>query len=227
MGSAAGDCQLTFHFDQSGDADTFTCPFSVIEYTGTLTYVPASNLVAGAMALSQTGKSTNTLQGGLQFSKPSPNPGGLLTLNAGSWTNAVGQNYSHPAFGLWRTVRSTIFNDAFEMADGDPQTPAADYQSWMLAIEDSNDYDADGIPDLADDLYSVPRVPVLTWLSPGTNQFLLLSGEVSRQHSIEAVTSLSDTNWQTVAAFTLNSDPQLLIPPPLTNSAMFWRAVAR
>ena len=55
------------------------------------------------------------------------------------------------------------------MQDGDPNTAEADYVSWNLSIDDTNDADHDTIPDFSDDPQAAPaRQPKLTLaLSPG------------------------------------------------------------
>jgi hypothetical protein len=48
------------------------------------------------------------------------------------------------------TRNGYIYSAIVELIDGEPNTFWADYQKWLIAIEDTNDSDEDGIPDLSD-----------------------------------------------------------------------------
>jgi hypothetical protein len=227
-GSVVGDCQLTFTFNLSGLVQTFNCQFSLIDYSGTLTYTPGSNTVSSCVVLSQSGHTTNILHGAMLFTKPLTNLSGQVTLQPGGWTNQNGQSVNYPETIMFRSfLRPNAYLDGFGMADGDPQTAVPDYPNWQITIVDHNDYDLDGISDLADDLYFLPRPPHLEWVRDGTNYFFRLSGDMWRQHDIQEAESIGSTNWQTVATFTLMNDPQLLHGPDFSAPSKFWRAVAR
>ena len=71
-----------------------TCPFTLLEYTGPLTYTPGSNTVSAAVSLTQTGNPANTLKGPIVFMKSSTDRFNTLTNQPGIWTNAALQTLS-------------------------------------------------------------------------------------------------------------------------------------
>ena len=113
-------------------------------------------------------------------------------------------------------------------ADGDPSTVAPDYQSWTLSIDDTNDANANGIPDFSDDpaLALPPRAPRLS-LTPGaTNLWLTISGDTGHTNDIQELDSLMTTNWHTKLSLTLTNDPQTVSLSLPTNQTKFWRVLA-
>ena len=78
-GSKDGTCQLDLNDDTYGDLGTYTCPFTLLEYTGPLTYTPGSNTVSATISLTQTGNSANTLLGPVTFVKSSTDHFNTLT----------------------------------------------------------------------------------------------------------------------------------------------------
>ena len=228
-GSPTGTCVMVFTFNQPQTPLTFTHQFTLIEYKGTLTYTPGSNPVPCTFSMTQTGWPTKLLQGVMQFTRPVTNTSGLLTLNAGSWTNENSQALIYPAatagrLSMWPTNYAVLV----EFNDGNPDTIAPDYNLWVLSVDDANDTDFDGIPDLADDSFSsLPRAPHLTMTKTGTNLFLTISGDVGRQHLIQESDSLAPSNWQTVVSLTLPSDPQTVLLGLPTTENRFWRVIAQ
>ena len=61
------------------------------------------------------------------------------------------------------TRNGNTYSAVIELTDGDSSTSWPDYQKWLLLIEDTNDFDGDGIPDLSDpaQLKAMPWVPLL------------------------------------------------------------------
>lgn len=59
----------------------------------------------------------------------------------------------------FRRVGNRYLGD-LELADGDTRTSWADYTHWALVISDANDLDANGIPDLSDDMVFAPVIVV-------------------------------------------------------------------
>ena len=59
-----------------------------------------------------------------------------------------------------------LYSATVELSDGGFNTFWADYQKWQIVIQDPNDSDADGIPDLSDlsnlqDSMTMPWIPLL------------------------------------------------------------------
>jgi hypothetical protein len=227
-GSRTGTCALTFHNSSFGNL-VFIAVFDVLEYTGQLTYTPGSNTVSGTMELTQTGDSSITLQAPLEFIKVSTNRFNKLTLQASAWTNASLQTLnSFQSVCTRDVIWPTNYFGNLTFDDGDPNTGAADYYAWVLSIDDMNDADHDGIPDLSDDPFiSLARRPVLTLARGATNCWLTIAGDINHLHEIQESTNLVSTNWVTVMSFTLTNDPQTVSLPLPTAGSKFLRVRAQ
>jgi hypothetical protein len=228
-GSPTGTCQMVFTFDLPRAPLAFTHMFTLLEYKGTLEYTPGSNAVSGVVSMAQTGFPTNILQGVMQFTKPVTNPSGQLSLDAGVWTNGSAQIVGYPAASLNRVSGwPTNFSASLELGDGYPQTSAPDYRFWVISIDDTNDSDLDGIPDIADTpAVFMPRTPYLTMAMTDSNLNLTISGDVGRQHLIQESEYLSPADWQTVQIVSLLSDPQTFLLPLPSSTSRFWRVIAQ
>ena len=230
-GSLNGTCLLDLNDDFFGDLGTYTCPFTLLEYTGPLTYTPGSNTVSAAVNLVQTGNPANTLKGPIIFFKSSTDPFNTLTNQPGIWTNASSQMFFSFSEIFTRGIPNWPTNYAgyVYFTDGDPSTLGADYQLWILSINDTNDTNVNGIPDFSDNPASVtpPRAPHLS-LAPGpTNLLLTVSGGVGHTNQIQQIASLSTTNWLTTQSFLQTNDPQVVSLPLPSGSPKFWRVVAQ
>jgi hypothetical protein len=230
-GSKDGTCQLDLNDDTYGDLGTYICPFTVLEYTGPLTYTPGSNTVSATISLAQTGNSANTLQGPVTFVKSSTDHFNTLTNQPGVWTNTALQTLSFDSEIFSRGIPTwpTNYIGYVFFADGDPTTASSDYQLWVLSIDDTNDANANGIPDFSDDPASVtpPRVPHLSLALGKTNLLLTISGSVGHTNQIQEIGSLTLTNWQTTLAFLLTNDPQVISLPLPAGTSKFWRVTAQ
>ncbi|HUA67697.1 MAG TPA: hypothetical protein VMA13_04040 [Candidatus Saccharimonadales bacterium] len=230
-GSPNGTCLLDLVDDTFGDLGTYTCPFTLLEYTGPLTYTPGSNTVSAAIALTQTGNSANTLQGPIVFIKSTSDRFDVLTNQPGVWTNAASQALSFTNEVFIRNIPSWPTNYAgyVYFADGNPSTAAPDYQLWVLSIDDSNDANDNGIPDFSDDPSTVtpPRAPLLSIALGATNVLITISGDVGHTDQIQEIGSLTSTNWQTALSFLQTNDPQVVSLPLPVNTPEFWRAAAQ
>jgi hypothetical protein len=222
-GSTSGTCSLHFDF---GD---FDCPFSILEYTGPLSYTPGSNTVSGNIAVTNTADATQQIFGPIAFVKSATNRFNALELQPGGWTNAAMQSLTFTNADFQRRLSwPTNYNGVVLFDDGDPSTPVPDYQLWGLSIDDPNDANKNGIPDFSDDpLSALPRRPLLTLTRGATNLFLSISGDVGRTHQIQQTSSLTITNWQTVQTLTLTNDPQIVALPIPAGGAAFWRVSAQ
>jgi hypothetical protein len=61
------------------------------------------------------------------------------------------------------TRDGNTYSAVVELTDGEPTTSWADYQKWLIHIEDTNDSDGDGIPDLSDPT-APPKTKAMPWL---------------------------------------------------------------
>ncbi len=230
-GSATGTCTYQLP-DPSNpfNSITFTHTFELLEYTGPLIYTPGSNTVAASINLSQTGDPANTLLGPVNFDKSTADHFNTLTNQPGVWTNAASQTLAFDGEIFSRDAAwPTNYYGYVYFTDGDPTTGDADYQLWMLSIDDASDADVDGIPDFSDDPDSVtpPLAPTLS-LTPGqTNLWLTISDDIGHTNLIQETDSLTSTNWQTILSLTLTNNPQTVSLPLPAGQAGFWRALAQ
>ncbi|HEX5400087.1 MAG TPA: hypothetical protein VFY06_13665 [Verrucomicrobiae bacterium] len=227
-GSKDGTCTLVFKSLAYGSDDTFSCPFELIEYAGPLAYAPGSNTVSAVIQLIQTGNPANTLQGPMDFDKSSTDRFNTLTNQPGTWTNAASQSLSFDSEIFSRVATwPTNYAGYVYFADGDPGTTSPDYRLWVLSIDDTNDANANGIPDFSDvpAVVTPPSEPLVS-LAPGaTNLWLTISGDVGHTNEIQELDSLTATNWQTAVTLKLTNNPQTVSLPLPTNQMKFWRVL--
>lgn len=226
--SSVGTCTLHLSSSFFGPLD-FTHSFELIEYTGLLTYTPGSNAVSGSVNLTQSGNPANTFQGPIQFTKVIPDPFDELQLEPTTWTNAALQTLSlHNNIDtfLRDLLLLTNYSGYVDFDDGDPNTTSADYQSWMLSIDDSNDTDHDGIPDFSDNPQTtLPRRPSLTLARGPTNLLLTISGDINHSYGVQELGSITAINWSNILSLTLTNDPQTVSIPLPSTTTKFWRVV--
>ena len=224
-GARTGTCGLHLVDDAYGDLGTYLHTFTVLQYTGALTYTPGTNTVSGSLNLTNQ---TDQLRGPATFVKSLADPHNLLTLRNVFLTNTalrVLTLYTNNPFYRNQT-RGTNYYGEVDFVDGDFSTVAEDYFGWQFTFDDRNDTNHNGIPDFSDDLVPlVPRRPKLSLARGATNLVLTVSGSVGHLHDIQSVTNVNATNWQTVASLTLTNDPQT-VSLPLPATPKFWRAVA-
>jgi len=228
-GSPGGTCALHLVDNTYGDLGSFNHVFELLEYTGPLLFTPGSNTVAGSINLVQTGDATSDIQGPFQFVKVPTNRFNRLILQPGTWTNGLGQLLTFTNDLFRRDLPwTTNYYGLVQFADGDPNTSAPDYLTWVWSIDDPNDADHDGVPDFSDDPQTPPppRAPVLALTLNSTNLLLSVSGAIGHLHELQQALWLPSTNWQTVVAVTLTNDPQMVSVPYPPVPAAFWRALA-
>lgn len=224
-GSKSGTCVIAI---DDGYFGTFHHTFEILEYTGTLSYTPGSNVVSGTLNLSQTGSPANTLQAPVQFTKSATDRYNELTLQPGVATGMLLSTvHSFTNHLFTRDVAwSTNYAGYFEFSDGDPFT-FEPYNVWVLSINDSADADHDGIPDFSDDAaVPPPRRPALSLAQGMGNLQLTIRGDVGHFHEIQETISLVSPAWQTVQTIQLTSDPQT-VTLSLPAGTRFWRVVAQ
>lgn len=225
-GATAGTCKIHLESAAFGPLVDFTATFGLLEFSGPLTYLPGATNVTGTIQFQQTGSSASLLGGDFQFLKVSTNRFNMLALQPGGWTNASAQTLNFTNDVFQRDVATlTNYFGFVDFADGDPASTEADYQTWILSIDDPNDANANQIPDFSDDPAPSPgQAPRLTIAKTGAQLELTINGEVGRLHELQAVDFVSQTNWTKVLSLALTNDPQIISLPFPTNSTKFWRA---
>jgi hypothetical protein len=227
-GSTTGSCRLSLVGEMFGELPEFTHSFQLLEYKGNLNYTAGTNAITGRVDLVQTEAAANTLSGILTFTRVATNRFNQLTLRAAALTNAASQPMPFATTTLDRDQLSkTNYFGYLDFADGDPATSTADYVDWILSIDDPNDANANGIPDLSDDASSSSPRPPQLGLSRSGNQLLLsISGESGQSYTIQQTSTLNTTNWLKSVSLTLTNDSQEFPLPLPTEQTSFWRATA-
>ncbi|MBM3838904.1 MAG: hypothetical protein FJ398_13245 [Verrucomicrobia bacterium] len=224
-GSVTGTCQVRLTSSTFGQYPTFTHTFQLLEFKGTLSYVPSTNLITGTLKVARTGQEANLLSGATAMTRVATNRFNQVLLLPGSLVGAEGQVLLYAGTGLERDeLTKTNYFGYFAMADGDLKTAATDYLDWVLSIDDPNDANGNGIPDLTDDLAAAgARRPVLR-LARSANQLLLnISGDIGSRLDLETLGSLSAANWSRSLSVTLTNDPHVVVLPLPESAAQFWR----
>jgi hypothetical protein len=228
-GSVVGSCRLQLRGDIFGQLPEFTHAFELIEYTGTFAYTTTTNEITGLMVLEQSAYPASTLAGNLTLTREATNRFDQVRLHSGSLTNAAGEELFYMSSRIGRDVEiGTNYFGLFEFSDGDLSTSAADYLDWLISIDDPNDTNENGIPDLTDDPPAAPLDPPRVELGLSENQLLLsIRGGAGRTFDIEEADSLSQTNWTSALSVTVTSDPQIVELPLPETTTRFWRLRAR
>ncbi|MGC3957059.1 MAG: hypothetical protein QM813_03570 [Verrucomicrobiota bacterium] len=221
-GSRFGTCLLTMNDSILGLMGPFTHTFELIEpFAGTLTYTPGSNTVTGMISLAQTSQGA-PVTGPVALVKSETNRFNLLTFTGGNWTNQS-ETFAFDGGQLTRNPgHPTLYQ-------GSLQNPGGNYRTWKLSIVDTNDANANGIPDLSDDPFTIapPRRPLLALSHAQAHLQLRVSGDVGRTHLVQEAASPSTTSWTTVQSLTLTNDPQFLTLPLPAKSPTFWRVMVQ
>lgn len=224
-GSTIGTCQLRLTSSNFGQYPAFTHTFELLEFTGNLDYTPSTNIVTGTLKLAKTGQAANTLSGAAALTRAATNRFNQVLLLPGSLVGSDGQVLLYSGVGLERDEMSrTNYFGYFDVTDGDPKTVTTDYLDWVLSIDDPNDSNHNGIPDLTDDAVATgPRRPALS-LTRASNQLLLnISGDVGITYDVETLPSLGATVWARGLSVTLTNDPQVVVLPWPSVATQFWR----
>ena len=221
-GASQGTMDLSLHDPILGLMGPFHHTFDLLQYSGTLDYTPGASNVSGSIQVTfnQGGAQMN---GAAQFVKCLTNRFNLLILREGSWTRAGDLPLTFTNTMITRNPsRPTIYQGVIQSSDGP-------YGSWTLWIQDPNDWNQNGIPDLSDDLQiaTPPRRPTLSLACSATNLLLTIRGDVNHVHLIQEAFSPTSGAWTNAESLMLTSDPQVVSLPLPAGRAKFWRVVAQ
>jgi hypothetical protein len=187
----------------------FVHPFEVLEYRGTYSYVPTNEpTVNGDVELTQTGHPARRLRGPMPVEKPESDPLNALVILTSSWAHAQGE--VTPMIGGYLDLDSRYELEYFGymmLEDGDLLTPnETDYETYAIGIDDPNDYDGDGVPDLNDP----PPIlaPVLTMTRSPIAGLLVLrvTGTIGQSLDVQFSPTFLPSVWTSVL-----SEPILLV----------------
>lgn len=238
-GSAEGVVRLDFE-GTVGDllgALSFTVPFELQHYRGTLTYTPPTEVGALVEARIQTqrlGVPGQGFQGA--FPLRLQENGTLIRLGS-QWTGPGGVLFDvlgsldieGVEFPVSRIPRRPQYSGTFFLADGDPSTPfTEEYDVWDLFIADANDSDRDGLPDLSDpaDLPPPQVTPELRLSVAGGNLQLEVKAKAGVTVTMERRDALVSGGWTAVQTFVMANDTDSIVLPPPAEASVFWRVTA-
>lgn len=225
-GSRFGTCVLQMESETFGTLPQFSHQFELLEYAGMLEYETTENGATGTLNLSQTGNESATLTGEIVLAKTGDMPTEELLVQSGSLLNESAQTLTfEPAFDS--LVRDGMnYSGLLSIDDGYPATSTADYFYWVLSIDDSNDADGDGIPDLSDDAVVInpPQPPELEITLTETTVIITIHGEAGREYDLETSDSAQPGSWtfQQSVPLELDSAPVEFDRPDA--GMRFWRA---
>jgi hypothetical protein len=231
-GATSGSYAFTFYDTTISPPNywgTFRGTFSILEYTGTLSYTPGSNAVSGTANLVQTGAPANTWQGPIAFTKVDSDRFNSLTNDPGIWTKAGGASCSFTNHYFFRNpAYPTNYAGYIEFDDDNYRSSMYPYAIWVLSITDTNDANHNGIPDFSDDptVVTPPRRPLISLARTSTNLLFTIRGDTNHVHQIQQVPVVTTSTWQNVTSLTLTTDPQV-IPVALPSTKTFYRVVAQ
>ncbi len=213
--SKDGTCRLAF----PNLGLTFNHTFEVIEYAGTLTYTNAGANISGAVQMTQVQNADNKLEGTLALTKENAN---LLPVTPGSWTHSSGKILAYQASNLERNQTNYLAYLLFD--DGEPASEALDFVVWHLVVNDSNDANGNGIPDLSD--APQPVRPDLGVTRTQTHLLFKVTGEIGRLYDLEESGSLAQPVWSKATSVILSANSQELQWPLPVGQVRFWRLKA-
>lgn len=227
-GSATGSCVLEMEGAIFGVLPTFTHHFELIEYEGTLTYEPGETEVRGTLELMRTGNPEISLTGEVSISRNPVDPVNQIALTAGSWRDQEDRLVAFDNTLIDRDLNlSTNYFGRIVFQDGEPETAAPDFRTWMLSIDDPNDTDGDGIPDLSDNPVTPPPSPPHLALAVDDQELrLTLNGETGRTYTIETSPTVKPGVWTVETTVTLASESQVVSWPRAGGDHLFIRASA-
>jgi hypothetical protein len=225
-GSSTGSCSVQLTAKTFGQLGTFTFTFELLTYKGVLNYTPATNPITGSLNLTNVESASNLLTGPVTLTRADgAKRFNNLTLQAGTLTNAQSQVLSYQAQQIQRDVnRNTNYYGFMIFADGDLTTSTPDFTQWVLSIDDSNDANHNGVPDLSDDPSPPVSTPPLLSLTQSGNQLLLtITAAASQSYQLQEIVSLGQTNWQTTQTVAVTNSPQTVLLPIPETPTRFWR----
>jgi hypothetical protein len=223
--SQDGTCALRLVDAIYGDLGSFSHPFELMEYKGSVFYTPGTTTINCRLMLAQTGVPGELFAGAFKLTKSSVDRFNELTLPPGELTNTTlgALSFAQTTF-LRELPWPTNYYAYIDFVDGDLRTGEPDYQYWTISVDDTNDTNMNGIPDFSDDLsIQAPRLAITVGSGDVT---LLITGSIGRTHLLQESPSLAPESWTTVATFMLTGSPQAISRPrPQVNA--FWRVIAQ
>jgi hypothetical protein len=160
-----------------------------------------------------------TFTGELALSLATP---GEVHLTSTTLTNEQGATFEWAPPTTMDRV-GTGFYELLTVTDGWLYDPRLDFMDWLIVIDDKNDGDGDGIPDLIDPpTVTQATAPTMQIIKTDNGIRLMITGDVGRAYTLEDASSLPAAQWLHPTAVTLTASPHVLDLPAPTEPT-FWR----
>lgn len=232
-GSSSGRCSAYIRQQSLNIDAVFPISFQILEYSGTYRYRVVGSHVDGWVELARRDATDRTLSGPLSLEVLTPD---LVQYAPGSWTTGDGDRMAFSGFlpvgeKLYVEDQSIPFLDRFGtsysglvlMQDGDPTTKFQDYRTWWFRLEDDNDSNGDGIPDLSDPVPTLVVPDMRLGLDAGTGGLRFqIEGCRGLVVVLERSSQMSSATWMPEMTITPQADPEAIVVPT-PDSASFWR----
>ncbi|HVY69196.1 MAG TPA: hypothetical protein VHH73_04675 [Verrucomicrobiae bacterium] len=224
-GSRTGICKLTLVSETFGQLPDFSVTFTIFTYTGQFDYTRILETAQGPVTLTQGGNETHKLAGQWSFGRVATNKTDFVSLLSASITNSAGQSLSPTNAFLERAGTPKInYAGWADFADGNLDTPGADYLTWYVVITDTNDSDNNGIPDLSDGLVLPPALSTYLEIAlEGQNVLLTIHGVTGKTYALQEKELLATPAWTNTTLLTLTNGTAIVKYPLPTTSTRFWR----
>lgn len=215
--SHQGSLRILFPFNQ-GTPSIHT--FEILNYTATWnSAVKEGTTVHGPVTLTRSGTPTSTLTGELAVSVDQQ---GIVKLNTTSLKDENDLSFQWATPTLMERDR-TEFYEFITVDDGWLYEPTPDFWDWLIVVDDKNDFDGDGIPNLIDPPSEVPpTAPSMQIIKTANGIRLLITGDVGKAYTLESASALPPATWSNATAVTLTASPHTLDLPAPT-APTFWR----
>lgn len=216
-GQAAGTVELRVNLPDFGFQNlTFNHTFEIFQYRGPLSYTRSGSTVSATINLARQG-AAGAFTGAFPLTRIS---NGELNRADVVWKGPGNLDFEVLGTDALEDVPLPVsyiagpyYGGLVIFADGDPTTPFPDeYDFFDLLIEDRNDADADGLPDLSDDLATTPTRPTLAARVVSTGLQLDITGAPGNRLVVESSPILPATDWNTVTELTLDATGKASVP---------------
>jgi hypothetical protein len=213
--SHTGTCRILFDFYDTA----FVHTFEILNYSGEWTSaVKEGATVHGPITLTRSGVPASTLSGELSVSVDQ----GVVKLNSRSLKdeNDLVFEWAPP---IAMDLDGTEFYEFLVVTDGWLYEPTPDFMDWLLVIDDKNDFDGDGKPNLIDPPSDLPpTAPSMQIIRTGNGIQLVITGDIGKAYTLESASALPAATWSNATPVTLTTSPQT-IDLPAPTAPMFWR----
>jgi hypothetical protein len=214
--SARGTVRIIFDFN-GGQA--FVHTFEILNFTGAWTSATKENTtVHGPITLTRSGTPTSTLKGELALSVNQQEV--KLTTTSLKDENDLTFTWAAPTI---MERDGTEFYEFLNVTDGWLYEFREDFHDWLIIVDDQNDTDGDGLPNLIDPPSDVPpTAPSMQIIKTDNGIRLVITGDVGRAYTLESVSAVPAATWSNATAVTLTTSP-FTVDLPAPTSPTFWR----